>query len=277
MSLLHIALKRDIYKNVDFSDPKINKDFTEYKLETVRRNWVYFKFTMQWLWTFIFFIEAIANRFNTVENLASGLGALMLFWVAQILHLLRNKHRYIARFSGFVIQFLMSVYMTEIVVQTGTYKIYEGMLAMIAVEFYISINVVVDVWMFPVISFLGHTYCLIRFVTNLDDIPDVLIAGLYCPVIIQVFTSYNLSFHIKSDFLLMYSQNTAIERFYKLLKAFPDRIVITQSNDKNDDNGNLTWSKIGVRMWFTNDQLISKMDHGDESDFHEDIIVMLVL
>jgi len=92
----------------------------------------------------------------------------------------------------------MSVYMTEIVVQTGTYKIYEGMLAMIAVEFYISINVVVDVWMFPVISFLGHTYCLIRFVTNLDDIPDVLIAGLYCPVIIQVFTSYNLSFHIKS-------------------------------------------------------------------------------
>jgi hypothetical protein len=111
----------------------------------------------------------------------------------------------------------------------------------------------------------------------LEEVSDWLVPGLFCPVFIQAFTSYSLSIHAKSDFLLIYSQSTTIERFYKLLKAFPDRIVITQSNDKNDDNGNLTWSKIGVRMWFTNDQLISKMDHGDESDFHEDIIVMLVL
>ena len=185
-------------------------------------------------------MEAFINKFETTENFVSGIGSLILFLIAQILYSARNVHSSIPRYSALVLQFLMSVYMTEIVVQTGTYKIYEGMLIMIAIEFYISVNVVVDIWVCPIVSFIGHTYCLIRFNACLEEVSDCLVPGLFCPVFIQAFTSYSLSIHAKSDFLLIYSQSTTIERFYKLLKAFPDRIVITQSNDKNDDNGNLT-------------------------------------
>jgi hypothetical protein len=119
--------------------------------------------------------------------------------------------------------------MVEIVVQSGEYKIYGGFTAMIAFEFYYAIHHVGDIMLFPLASFVGHSYCLIRFYTCLDDVNDIVIPCMYVPVIVQCFTCYTLNMHRKKDFLCMFTQKVTIDKFYSLLNAFPERIVITQT------------------------------------------------
>jgi len=182
-------------------------------------------------------MEYFNNEFRTIENMVCGIGSLVLLSFYQILKYFVMKTNFGAKYGGVVYIFLISVYMTEIVVQNGEYRLYEGFTAMIAFEFYYAIHHVSDIWLFPLASFIGHNYCLIRFYTCLDDINEVIIPCMYVPVVIQCFTCYTLSMHRKKDFLFMYSQKATIDKFYGLLNAFPERIVITQTKWLQSEQG----------------------------------------
>jgi hypothetical protein len=93
----------------------------------------------------------------------------------------------------------------------------------------------VNVKLFPLATFIGRSYSIVRFFTSLHDIPLTVIPTVFIPILIQAFISYNLDMHLKKDFLLIHSQDTVIEKFFKLLKAFPERIVITKSNGSDPE------------------------------------------
>jgi len=226
-----------INANVDFSDKKIKDAFLHFHAKVVRANWYYCKPLIWCLWVVIFLVEYFKNEFKEVENVISGLGSLALLAFYWIMSLLVNKSMFLTKYAGLFLIFIFNVYMTEIIVQSGAYRIYEGYLAMIAFEFYIAIHLVIDVWYFPLTTFLGHTYLIIRFYTWLEDFTDVIIPSLYVPVIMQIFTWYTFNMHKKNDFLWMYTQSTTIDKFYKLLESFPERIVITQTKSDTPDEG----------------------------------------
>lgn len=150
--------------------------------------------------------------------------------------------------------------MTEIVVQNGHYKFYEGYMTFIAIEFFLTYNLVVDIWLCPIAMFVAHTYLLVRFKMYFDT-PDVLIPGLYCPLVFHILTWYLINIHLKKDFLLVQMQQNLIERFFHLLQAFPERIVIS----KRGDNGNTEYP-------FTNDDTLKEMFQGNQTECREDII-----
>jgi hypothetical protein len=194
-----------------------------------------------------------------MESYVSGWGAMVLLIECQLLYFAKNLHYNVLRYAGLVTMFSINVYMTEIVVKNGTYKIYEGYLTMIALEFYISTNLVLDIWLFPIVTFLGHSYCIINFHLYLSNIPPILIPCLYVPVVVQAFKSYTFNMQTKKEFILFYSQNTTIERFYKLFESIPERIVITQNNNQKE-----------TKFLFTNDEFLDQMEKNKRCEFHED-------
>jgi hypothetical protein len=134
---------------------------------------------------------------------------------------------------------------------------------MVALEYYISTNLAVDIWLFPIVTFVGHSYCFIKFHIYFDDVPSILIPGMYVPVIVQIFTSYTLNLHAKRDFLLVHSQNKTIQRFNKFFESIPERIVITQDNEDN-----------GVDFLFTNDEKLQIMEKAEISEFQENVRIL---
>jgi hypothetical protein len=155
----------------------------------------------------------------------------------------------LARVSGLLMMILNSVYLAEIAVVAEDYNIYEGYLAMIAVEFYIANNLVVDMKMFPVCTLIGRLYMVVRFLFSLPVFPIVLLPGFLAPSIVQVFTSINQNMHSKKHFLIKYSQNTTIKKLVKVLETFPEKIVVTKTDKDN-----------GIKFVFTNDEEIMKME-----------------
>lgn len=109
-------------------------------------------------------------------------------------------------------------------------------------------------WAFPVTVVIGHTYALLRYLTTLEKMPSVFVPTFYVPMIYVIAVSYIISIHNKKDFILFEMQNNLIERVYSILKAFPERIVISK------------WMKDGsVEYPFTNDELVkAQIEHPGE-------------
>ena len=226
-----------IEESINFTDSKVKESYSDYRINAIRANWDHCRFPLYFYHIVVFSVEYFKNEFKDTENVVWGIGALALLAFYHFLWFYVMKSTFLTKYGGIILLLVYNVYMTEIVVQNGEYKIYAGFPAMIAIEFYYAIHHVSDIWLFPLTTFVGHSYCLIRFYTCLDDVSEIFIPCMYAPVIMQCFTCYTFNMHRKKDFLCMFTQKATIDKFYNLLNAFPERIVITQTKWLQSEQG----------------------------------------
>lgn len=216
---------------------KVKKAFLEFRVDKVIQNWAHCRPYLSTLWGALFLIESLENRFETNESLIRGIGGLFLFSYYNLVNYIIKRNVPMARVGTFLLIIFVNIHMTEVAVLNVEYKIYEGFMIMIAVEFYISMYLVVNIWLFPVATLIGHSYCAVRYMQVYGVVPKTLFPSLYVPIAIQVFSCYTFDTHTKRDFLCMYTQSDTIEKFYKLLKSFPERIAITRTKSHTDRQG----------------------------------------
>lgn len=132
------------------------------------------------------------------------------------------------RFAGMMYVICCWIYMTEVNVNAGGDHLYEGFLYIIAVEISACVLLVIDMWLFSILICIVHAYMLTRLSMGLPSLNDVAIPGILTPLIYMLLVAYIWNSHNKRDFLLREIQLSLFQRIYNLLKAFPERIIISK-------------------------------------------------
>lgn len=249
--------------DVSFDDPKVEENFLEFRIQQVRANWKIWSKIQMAVWGVACGVIWYTRDMSLIENKFEVIGSVLHIAAYQISEAYFYKDKSYTRFMGIFLMWWFVVYMTEATALSGEYKVYEGLLVMISIEYCFTVTVVVDIWLCPIILFVCHTYTALRFWITLDGIPDVLLPALYLPLLYLTFTCYIINSHIKKDFLLREVQKNLIDRFYHILQAFPERIVISKV-------------KLGeeAEYPFTNDPKLESHLHNERCGFIEDIMRM---
>lgn len=111
-----------------------------------------------------------------------------MFVLYEVVYQLQKYSRLVAHKGGMLLLFALVVYMTEVGVSNPYYKLFEGSLACVAFEIFISIGVIVDLQYSPIVILLAHIYCLIRYHTKYEDVPETLVPSFITPVVVHALT-----------------------------------------------------------------------------------------
>ena len=223
-------------------NPEINEDYVDFRSKTALKNWKTLWWPIFIFYWFVIFIEGGINRFETTENFISGVGGLLIGILFNLLYFLQKHHLISTRIAGPFMWIATVAWMSEVVVQNGEYKVYEGYLTMIAWFFLYTIHVVVDVWIMPFIMLLSHSFALYRFHSCLSYVPTISIPCFLVPIFPFLLWWYKCNLSIKNEYMYMKAKESTIKKLHLLLKAFPERIIVSKS-DKHGRN----------KISFTND------------------------
>ncbi|CAI2383067.1 unnamed protein product [Moneuplotes crassus] len=238
---------------------KRKQRYINFRKERIRGNWKFLNYYIGIVHSMAFIIEGGLNEFKTMEHFTSGVGALVVFAIVLGFYILQKYTQSYSRIAGPVIFISFCVWMCEIVVQNGEYKIYEGCLVLISLYYLITISIVVDLAIMPFIMIGCQVYTLLRFFTCLEDVPQIAVSCYVAPIVPFTIFCIKLNDFSWKEFLFIESKEKVIKNLHKLLKAFPERIAVTKR------------AKAKTTLSFTNDPTIEALLNHNTTKLRENI------
>jgi len=215
-------------------------NYLEYRTNTCLENWD----ALRKPWTLLYFstfcVEYFGNSFDETESRASGWGAIIFGVVFELLFHLQKYNIISTRMAGPIICFLKVVYCVEIVVQGGTYKVYEAFPTMISIFYLFTIQITVDVWLMPLVMLCSHSFAIFRLFTTLDKVPLKVFPMFYVPILPFTLCWYKRVILQRKEFLLVKIKECTIQKLQQLFQAFPNKIVVTKSDSKGNNSISFT-------------------------------------